>query len=207
MPRNEDVFPSCRPRSFPPLTWTTGGFTFSPFLRAPAADGFRASCHNSFPATPTTAPTIKAVAVPSSSRRFIRTVECCDDSYAIAVLSVEHRHQAGLTAENAGIVSFLARGDDLPTIPHSAATRSRRRIRLCNRLHSVDAIGAARRRMRDAEQLDGVSDPAYRAISRLTSRRIARTLLASRTTPTFANGFNSAGVDASVVAASSRGTG
>src|SRR5260370_14249320 len=104
MPRNEDVFPSCRPRSFPPLTWTTGGFTFAPVVGAAAADGFGASCDNAFPATPTTAPPIKAVAVPSSSRRFIRTVEGCDDSYALAVLSVAHRHPAGFTPHNAVII-------------------------------------------------------------------------------------------------------
>src|SRR5262249_35209820 len=68
MPRNEEVLPSRRPRSLPPLIWTTGGFRFGPV--AAAADGLGASCDNGFPATPTTAPPIKAVAVPSSSRRF-----------------------------------------------------------------------------------------------------------------------------------------
>ena len=44
------------------------------------------------------------------------------------------------------------------------------------------------------------------SVSRRAARIMARTLFASRTSPTLMNGRRSAGADASVVAASSRGT-
>ena len=121
---------------------------FGPVAGAAGADGLGASCDHAVPATPTTAPPIKAVAVPRSSLRLMRTVESCDDSDAIGVLSVERRHEAGLT------------------VSHSASTRSQRRRRLCNRLHSVDAIGAARRGKRDRSSSTASPSPARTATCR-----------------------------------------
>src|SRR3954453_14252055 len=74
MPRKEDVFPSLRPRSVPPLTCTTGGLRFGPGDMAAAAVGVECSCADASLPTPAIAPPINAVVVPNICRRLIRFV-------------------------------------------------------------------------------------------------------------------------------------
>src|SRR4051794_9248744 len=74
MPRKEDVFPSLRPRSVPPLTCTTGGLRFGPADMAAAAVGVECSCADASLPTPAIAPPINAVVVPNICRRLIRFV-------------------------------------------------------------------------------------------------------------------------------------
>ena len=87
MPRNEDVLPSLRPRSFPPLTWTTGGFRLGPVAgRGRRRRGGAASpARTASPATPATAPPSRAVVVPSIVRRFIWPNGCWVDSFIFAL--------------------------------------------------------------------------------------------------------------------------
>src|SRR4051812_18729941 len=87
MPRNEEVFPSRRPRILPPVISTTGGWRLGPADAADAgaagalAAGF--SCAKASPATTATTPPRTAVVVPSICRRFMRPTDSGDDSLAM----------------------------------------------------------------------------------------------------------------------------
>src|SRR5436190_5017622 len=83
MPRNEEVLPSLRPRSLPPLIWTTGGFRLGPDDEAGDGAALGFACSKASPVTPATTPPRRAVVVPSIWRRFIRPSGACDVSLAM----------------------------------------------------------------------------------------------------------------------------
>src|SRR5436190_12529602 len=83
MPRNEEVLPSLRPRIFPPLIWTTGGFRLGPDDEAGDGAAFGVSCPKTSPLTPAATPARTAVVVPSIWRRFIRLSGAFDVSLAM----------------------------------------------------------------------------------------------------------------------------
>src|ERR1044072_4856259 len=91
MPRNDDVLPSRRPRSFPPLTWTTGGARLGPAAGASVEATGAFSCANTFPPTLAIAPPSNVVVVLSIFRRFMRPNGSCD-SFAMAAPSVNSAH-------------------------------------------------------------------------------------------------------------------
>src|SRR5690349_10410403 len=86
MPRNEDVFPSRRPRSVPPLIWTIGGFRLGPAdgSGAGAAFGFCSPARS--PVALATMPPTRAPVVPSICRRFMRLNDDPDASLAMLPL-------------------------------------------------------------------------------------------------------------------------
>src|SRR3954466_9746899 len=108
MPRNDEVVPSRRPRSVPPLILTTGGFRLGPvtgFAGDAGAAGF--SCAKASPATPATTPPRRAVVVPSICRRFIPVDAVCDGS--LAMLPPRLREGCHLTLCRQVAVTFIGR--------------------------------------------------------------------------------------------------
>ena len=132
------------------------------------------------------------------------------------------RHHAGdVKGRRRTIADRFACGErpSIPTIPNKPSEAQAALIDGCKAAAALVKAGAptetdayARFLLDCAKAADGARPrwrsacPNHRAASRPTARSVARTLFISRTSPTLANGFISAGAGGRLAAGSSRGT-
>ncbi len=184
MPLKAYVVPSLSPRSFPPLSWITGGRRLGPVACACAAVAAAASSFpvpKAVPATPATAPPTRAVVVPSIFRRLIRPNGVFDDSLAIVSPSAAFRGSPGRPAGSGQLV-ILHRREGMMSSRRAAASpvwdrtggmaRGRRALHLPWQRRRPHRVSLTRDAMRDAgEVLTMTRTPlAHRALGQTPSQ-------------------------------------